>query len=127
MRTRRARLITKLDKVFSEYIRRRDKGVCITCGKAQDWKLCDAGHYIRRGVFQFRWHEKNVHAQCKRCNCWLEGEKDVYRQKLIERYGNAFVELMEAERHNPCKISQGEIEVLIGHYKQKAKEMDNGN
>lgn len=123
MRTRRQRLITVLDKVFSEYIRRRDKGVCITCGKRQDWKLTDAGHYIRRGIFQFRWHEKNVHCQCKRCNSWLEGEKDIYRQKMIELYGKEFVELIEAERHKTCKISAGEIEVLIVHYKSEVKKL----
>ena len=119
MRSRRARLISMLDKVFSQFIRQRDDGVCITCGKKQDWKLCDAGHYVRRGVFSLRWHEKNVHCQCKRCNGWLEGEKDIYRCKLVELYGEQFVIMIEAERHKKCKIGTGDIEVLISHYKEK--------
>jgi hypothetical protein len=122
MRSRRLRLISTLDKVFSEFIRRRDeKQGCITCGKIIPWKEADNGHYIRRGVFLFRWHEKNCHLQCKRCNCWMEGEKDIYRAKLIERYGKEFVELMEAERHKTCKIGVGDLEIMIMDYKNKLK------
>lgn len=53
------KLIKLADKIFSEYIRKRDKGVCYTCGKVQDWKKCDNGHYIRRGIMQFRYDEIN--------------------------------------------------------------------
>ena len=119
MKTERQKVIKECDRVFSIFIRKRDNGICITCGKQQDWKLCDAGHYIRRGIFQFRWHEKNVHCQCKRCNGYNEGEKDIYRKKMIELYGVDFVELIEAERHKTYKISTGEIKVLINYYKEK--------
>ena len=48
----RKTLITKLDKVFSEYIRRRyaknDIATCVTCGKKDHWKKLQAGHFMSR-------------------------------------------------------------------------------
>ena len=119
MKSERQKLIKKLDTIFSRFIRQRDKGVCITCGRSQEWKLTDCGHYIRRGVYQFRWNEKNCNCQCKKCNGWNEGEKDIYRRKLVEMYGKDIIEIMEADRHKPCKISIGDIRVLIAHYTKK--------
>lgn len=117
-KSRRRRLIELLDGVFSEYVRRRDeqKG-CITCGVVKPWREMQAGHYIRRGIYQFRWHEKNVASQCFNCNINHEGEKDIYRRKLVQMYGLPFVEMIEAERNKTCKISPGEMEVLIQHYR----------
>lgn len=117
--TERQKAIKALDKVFSEFIRRRDAGVCITCGKKQDWKRCDAGHYIRRGIMQFRWNERNVHAQCKKCNSWGEGEKDIYRQKLIQKYSVNLVELMESDRHKTYHFPLSDMKVLIDYYKKQ--------
>ena len=39
-------LKNKLWKVCSEYIRRRDKGICFTCGRKASGSGYHAGHYI---------------------------------------------------------------------------------
>ena len=95
----RQRLIKALDRVFSKYIRLRDSivgySVCITCGKRIPWKELDCGHYIGRRYFATRWDEKNCAAQCKRCNNWGEGEKPIFREKLVEKYGEAEIVRME--------------------------------
>ena len=66
-------LINKLDRIFSEYIRKRDankKGICtcITCNKKFLWNDLDAGHFISRKEMNTRWDENNVAAQCRYCN-----------------------------------------------------------
>ena len=60
---KRSTLIRKLDRIFSEYIRKRDtnhKGQveCISCQKTFQYKEVDAGHFISRKYLRTRWDEK---------------------------------------------------------------------
>ena len=75
-----SKLKTKLDKLFSEYIRRRyanhDGTVsCFTCGIVKHWKEQQAGHFQSRRHHSTRWDEKNVQVQCKSCNIFKSGEQ----------------------------------------------------
>lgn len=118
----RRQLEKKLDKVFSIYVRKSNNGICITCGRQQDWKLTDCGHYIKRNVKRFRWEIMNTGCQCKKCNNWGEGEKDIFRRKLIEKYGSQKIEIMEAERFKPFKWSLSDLKLMILDYDKKIKE-----
>ncbi len=64
-------LKAKLDKVFSEYIRKRDtrNGVfkCISCGRILPYEQADCGHYINRKHMSTRFDEMNCNAQCRSC------------------------------------------------------------
>ena len=92
-------------RVFSEYIRKRDKGVCITCGKRSDWRNCDAGHYIPKSVcgIELCFHPQNVHAQCRACNYYRRGNLSLYALALQNKYGKNILERLEAQR----KLSRG--------------------
>lgn len=91
-----SQLKKKADKVFSEYIRQRDGGKCITCGHTDEWKYLQAGHYITRDVLELRYDERNVNCQCYACNVCRKGNYPVYSLKLIEKYGdNILYELDE--------------------------------
>ena len=37
-------------KVFSEYIRKRDKGICISCGRYAEGSGYHAGHFVPKSV-----------------------------------------------------------------------------
>lgn len=119
--------INKLDRLFSQYIRRRDTsdgfGRCITCGTIIHYDTCDAGHYISRAYFGTRWNELNVHAQCRSCNRYLDGNGKIYRQILIKRYGLSAVETMERRRHDVVHLNESGIDELIKHYQQKIKTL----
>lgn len=78
--------------IWSIYIRKRDKGICYTCG-ARHWdeelgewsiKGFNAGHF-KHGVLDF--DEENIHCQCIRCNRWNHGELDLYAENLIRDMG----------------------------------------
>ena len=62
-------LKNKLDKIFSEYIRRRDVdehtgfGKCIDCGRETPFAEGDAGHFVGLRHLSTRWDEDNVHFQ----------------------------------------------------------------
>ena len=68
--------------VFSRYIRTRDclattgtvtHGKCVTCGRTLAFKKLQAGHFIPGRTDAMLFDEDQVHAQCYRCNCKLQG------------------------------------------------------
>lgn len=119
---------TTLDKIFSEYIRRRDSDKygyirCISCGKVVRWQDSDCGHYVNRGHNSTRYDELNCNAQCRKCNRFDEGNIYNYRKGLIKKYSEQIVELIEIKKHNHCKLGQFEINVLAEEYRRKLKEI----
>ena len=112
---------TKLDTVFSIFIRQRDAtnngfGNCISCGKLVHWKRADNGHYIIRSNMATRYDEVNCNLQCRHCNRFSEGNMSGYRKGLIKKYGEAKVDELELRKFNQSKISKIEMELLINHY-----------
>jgi len=81
-----AKLKRKLWKVFSEYIRKRDKGICFTCGRQAEGGGYHAGHFIPKSVggIILYFHEENTKGQCYNCNINLGGNQYIYGQKLGE-------------------------------------------
>lgn len=111
-------------KAFSEYIRRRDKGVCITCGTSvwdsemgeNNWKAMNAGHF-RHGKFDF--DEMNINCQCVRCNKWLSGNLSKYRRYLQNKYGIDAVNDLEDRDEISDKRTAEEWLALAEEYKKK--------
>ena len=120
-------LKAKLDKIFSEYIRKRDtrNGVfkCISCGCILPYEQADCGHYINRKHMSTRFDEMNCNAQCISCNRFDEGNIQGYRRGLVALYGEQQITLLEAKKHNFRKYSDFEYEVLIKHYKEEIKKL----
>ena len=120
-------LKAKLDKVFSEYIRKRDtrNGVfkCISCGRILPYEQADCGHYINRKHMTTRFDEMNCNAQCRSCNRFDEGNIQGYRRGLVAIYGEQQITLLEDKKHNFRKYSDFEYEVLIKHYKEEIKKL----
>lgn len=83
-----AQLKKKLWKIFSQFIRLRDGGICFTCGAGSlVGSNYHAGHFIPKAVggLVLYFHEDNVHGQCARCNLFMGGEQYVYGSKLGEK------------------------------------------
>lgn len=115
------KLRRKLDKVFSIYIRMRDKGVCFTCGVQKPWKQMQAGHYISRSSLALRFDEKNVHCQCMPCNVWKHGAMDVYALKLQAKYGDSILAELQRKKHQITKYTNADLEALIAIYETRSK------
>lgn len=118
----------RLDRVFSEYIRRRDADEngyikCISCGKRVHWKEADAGHYVNRKHMNLRWDEKNVNAQCRSCNRFDEGNMIGYTQGLVEKYGESILEKLRISRMRIFHIHDSFLKLMIEDYKKKIKEL----
>ena len=117
----------KLWKIFSEYIRLRDGnadgyGNCCSCGKLVYWKDADAGHYFGRGISGssgIYFCRDNVHLQCKRCNAFLQGNKEGYTKFMQRRYGERRLGELERIHYQTVKRSPDDYEAMIKFYKQK--------
>lgn len=118
-----AKLKEELDKVFSVFIRMRDRGICFTCYKKFDWKDTDAGHFINRNHLATRWLEENVHCQCQGCNRFRQGNKADYAVHLELMYGHGILQKLKDLRDKGAKIKYSDIEKMIGVYKKKIDEM----
>jgi hypothetical protein len=119
MRERSRILKDKLDKLVSELVRRRDNGVCYSCGKKDHWKNCDAGHYVKRGCWRLRYDLRNIHCQCKRCNCFMGGNMDNYAVHLIKDYGAEILDEFQKLKNMPekkWKVAELESEIETTKY-----------
>jgi len=117
-------LKNKLDKIFSEYIRRRDVddhtgfGKCIDCGRETPFAEGDAGHFVGRRHLSTRWDEDNVHFQHRYCNRFLNGRQYEYGQALGDRAD----ELIQ-KSHQVAKFDATHLQYLIDIYKDKLAEL----
>ena len=113
---------------FNGFVRARDAGKpCISCGvplpAVQVGGAFDCGHYRSVGSApHMRFTEDNAHGQCKHCNLHLAGNHVAYRAGLIERIGQATVDLIEADCTLRKYTREGFIE-LARHYNAEAKRL----
>ena len=106
--------------VFSQYIRRRDRCVCISCGVKKSLVEMDAGHYVPRTAgLSLYFDERNVNAQCQSCNRFRHGNLSQYALGLRKKYGESILEELEADRLKLKKYSKQEYLDLIEEYTQK--------
>jgi len=118
----------KLWKVFSQFIRLRDVdssgyGPCITCGRIIHFSKGDAGHGIPRQHKATKFHEQNVALQCKPCNGFEGGKREVYKDQVNNKYGPGTWDKLEVMSRMTCKRDQFEIDVMTGYYKKEADKL----
>lgn len=117
----------KLDRIFSEYVRRRDSdkhtgyGRCISCGRIIHWRDSDAGHYVNRQHMSLRYDERNVHLQCRKCNRFMESNAVGYTQSIIKKYGIKILDYLHIKQRSVCKFSEYEYKDMIKRYTAKVK------
>lgn len=109
------KLRDKAWKLWSAYIREKEKYICFTCGRQKDKKTTEAGHF-RHGKLDF--DPMNIHCQCTQCNRYLHGNLGIYTIKLIDKYGKEAVDdlILRANQHTN-KYSITELEEIIDKIK----------
>ena len=126
------RLTARLDKLFSEYVRRRDadkNGVvrCCTCNTPHHWKDGDCGHFVPRDRKAVRWDKRNSHFQCPFCNRFRSGEQHKHGEYIDKRYGKGTAQyLQDISRVRGCKVDAGWIMVMIEDIKKEIKKINVG-
>ena len=129
MPTTISKLKKKLDKIFSEFIRRRNadhlgRVKCFTCGVEKHWKEQQAGHFQSRSHHSTRWDDVNVQVQCVKCNMYRQGEQYKFGMYLDQRFGDGTAEELENRAKTIVKLNRVDYEEAIERYKQKIRELD---
>lgn len=117
------KLKTDLDKIFSLYIRKRDKGICFTCGLKKPIEEMQNGHFFSRGYLATRFDEENCHCQCVGCNVFRNGNYPKYSIRLVENYGQGILKELERRTKQFVKYSSADYEALIQEYKTKLSNL----
>jgi 5-methylcytosine-specific restriction endonuclease McrA len=119
----RKTIITKLDSIFSQYIRLRysknEIATCVTCGKQDHWKKLQAGHFISRKHYATRWDEDNCQVQCSGCNVFRYGEQYLFSKYL----GADLSEELLMKSRKIQKFSDSELLDMIELYNEKVNNL----
>lgn len=109
----RSRKIKKLDKLFSQYIRNRDKR-CLRCGKKENLQCA---HIFSRRHFNTRWDEENAVTLCYACHLhWAHKEPVEFTEFVKKILGNKFKNL--ELRHN-LVVKNQDLEAIEIYLKSK--------
>lgn len=107
------------------YVRAKEKN-CYTCdAKNLHGINAQAGHYLPVGLVgsnnTLSWDERQIHLQCGRCNGVGQGMAVRYRERLVEDYGEATVEELEARRWKIDPIK--DWDAVRMHYEELLKNL----
>ena len=123
----RKRLIDKLDKIFSQYIRLRESknhnSECFTCGKVDHWKKLQNGHFMSMKHLSTRWDETNCQVQCAGCNVFRYGEQYKFSVGLNAKYGDGTADAMLQKSRQTLKIDNAELEAKIKYYQDLVERL----
>ena len=123
----RSKLIKKLDKVFSLYIRLRyaknEIAQCFTCGKKDHYKRLQCGHFQSRKHYSTRWDEVNCQVQCAGCNVFRYGEQFVFGKNLDMEFGKGCSESLFYKAKKTVKYSTSDLNELITKYTLLIKDL----
>jgi hypothetical protein len=104
--------IRPADKVFSEFIRRRD-GRCVYatphCKNWATWRELTCSHFIKRRYNAVRYDPKNCDAACRSCHRWVEDTPE--GQQWLESF----------KRH---QLGENEFNKLLFRKQQTVKRDD---
>jgi hypothetical protein len=125
MKSDRKKLIAKADKVFSEYIRKRDNYVCFVCGKQGSEKdgVMQCGHLFTRADYTVRWDEMNAWCQCRGCNFRHEYDWFPFYHAVLNHYHMDRLDYLTERRRDKKKLTNPDIEEIIKYYQDKLNEL----
>lgn len=106
---------------------------CVSCGKHENYKAMDGGHFIPKGSSSF-WalRIENVHPQCKYCNAFgmrTGSAAQSYTLWMQDYYGRDFVQEMLNTKNHISKLYKSDYENIlqqmneqIRHHKKRLGE-----
>lgn len=113
----------------SLFVRQRDADEdgmvrCCSCPNVRHWKQGDAGHFIDGRGNANLYDVRGIHFQCKPCNGSFKNQgignvKENYRLFMLERYGQAVIDELEAQNNTTKQFTVQELKQLVETYKPK--------
>lgn len=127
MKSYRKRLIDRLDKIVSIYVRtlysKNGYVKCYTCDIVRPIKEMDCGHYIKRQYMNTRWDLDNLRVQDTRCNRFLDGNQDEFIARLNMEMGRDMAIELNKKKHTIKQWTIKELENLETKFKKLYEEL----
>ena len=117
---------------FSKFIRLRDclkttgaedYGLCFTCGARKHFKELDAGHFVKSTHKEIKFDERNVNAQCQKCNRFNGGEEAEYLVRLEFSLGRDVVDYLMSQKGKSRTFTRDELVEIREKYKNKQEKL----
>lgn len=116
--------ITRLDKLFSDYIRQRAILRVHGCERCLTWKASykqlQCSHFWGRGEKSVRYDEDNAAGLCGACHMYLGSHPNEHRDFFLERLGEDGFNLLMLRANGVNKADLTAIEIYL---RQKIKEL----
>jgi len=99
---------------------------CITCGRIIHIKKADMGHWQGRGSgggSGTYFDERNVGAQCKRCNGFEGGRTDEFEAYIAKKYGKDTAEDLKIRHKLPSPYRARDYPGLILYWKERTERL----
>jgi hypothetical protein len=123
----RSKVVSKLDQVFSLYIRNKHAKSgwvqCVTCNRKYEIKKIQNGHFISRKNYATRWNEENCAPQCYGCNVMQQGQQFLFSKYIDSKYGDGKAEELLQKSREVTKFSTLELQEMIEIYQEKLKKL----
>ena len=123
----RSKIVKKLDTIFSQYIRKKNSingnSICFTCGKIDQWKKLQNGHFQSRRHYSTRWNETNCQVQCAGCNVFKYGEQFKFALELDNKYGSGTAQELHIKAQKQIKFQTFELLEMIKYYQDLFNEL----
>lgn len=116
----RKQWIKKLDRIFSEYIRKRD-GRCVVCGSTENLQC---GHLFSRVAYSTRWDEENAYCQCRSCNMMHEFDPYPLMEFARQKLGQEKLDMLYKRYKRPVKVTEADMQVMYGRYQKKLQKLE---
>ncbi|MCP4153035.1 MAG: hypothetical protein GY757_35210 [bacterium] len=124
MSKERKKLVIKLDKEFSLFIRERDGYKCVVCGHTPPAVVMQCGHLFSRVSNSTRWDELNAHAQCSGCNLLHEHNPEPYRRRWVELHGQDAYDTLYAKWNQATKFTLTDLALMAQMFREKRKKLE---
>lgn len=112
----RKQLIKKADKLWSEYIKKRDKR-CQRCGTTQN---LESAHIISRTHTTLRHHPDNGIALCHKCHMYFHAHPLEFEEFIKRKKGGEFLNYLRSLERD--KLSTLDLEEIINKLNKLLEE-----
>lgn len=129
---RRKGLMSRVRVMAQRYARLRDCGgingfaACISCEEVKPYSGLDGGHFIPSTCSALRFDERNINAQCHKCNRFLHGNARHYAKGMLNKYGKKVLEDLETKEFQVKKWTYDELSQLYDYYANKIIPIESG-
>jgi len=112
----RSKIIAKLDKLYSDYVREKAGWKCARCGQIRkdDKRVMTCSHYFSRRNLSVRWELDNLDCLCLPCHLyqWESEKQGEYQDYMKKKLGKEGYERLEQKHLMTWKVSTRELELL---------------